>query len=116
MLKSAITGFLPCHVLTAFGETAESQSRPEVAHPRPEVAHPRPEVVHPRPELNQFRPEMSYTKQEVMRSRPEPEPLGAEMPIEEVDETEIDDPRPVRSSTSGLKKIENEDEIKRLGF
>jgi hypothetical protein len=97
MLKSAITGFLPCHVLTAFGETAESQSRPEVVHPRPAV-------VHPRPELNHFRPEMSYTKQEMMRSRPEPEPLGAEMPIEEVDETEIDDPRPVRSLTSGLKK------------
>jgi len=83
-------GFLPCHVLTAFGETAESLSRPE--------------VVHPRPELNHFRPEMSYSKQEMMNSRPEteqrcrPEPLGAEMPIEEVDETEIDDSRPVRST------------------
>ena len=87
-------GFLPCHILTAFGETAESQSRPE--------------VVHPRPELNHFRQEMSYSKQEMMnsrsetdqRSRPEPEPLGAEMPIEEEDETEIDDSRPVRSTVN----------------
>jgi hypothetical protein len=79
-------GFLPCHVLTAFGDSQEvTHLRPEVS-PRQEASHIRPEVspglamslirteVSPRQEMSHVRPEVSPTRPEMSHIRPEVSP------------------------------------------
>jgi len=79
-------GFLPYHVLTAFGDSPEiGQSRQETVHPRsealqsvletnhlrPEITPSRTEVLHSRPEMNNSRPEIVPSRPEVLHARPE---------------------------------------------
>ena len=73
-------GFLPCHVLTAFGETPEF--------------HTRPEVTNVRPEMSQIRQETEVIEAEMPVDEPEPSELGA---------TGIDDSTPVNVLNNFVK-------------
>jgi len=56
-------GFLPCHVLTAFGETTEFHSRPE--------------PINIRPEMSQARQEAEVIEAEMPVDEPDPSAMGA---------------------------------------